>query len=953
MRNMKSHQGAMLIVAVICFVGIAATAQAGDVDARLSSREAYVGMPITLQISIANANDFEQPTLPSIDGCDIRSAGAPAQSSQVTIMNGRRSESRSVTFQYLITPRRAGNFELPPLTIHADGRNVTTQPQRFVATKSITGDLLFVEITGGKEKVFVGEPLEMTLKIWIKPFHDTERNITLSEGDMWNMISEQTTWGGFADRLQELAENNQRPGGQEVLRDDGQGDERSYYLYEITATVYPKRAGQIDADDVQIVVNYPTALGASRSSFGGLFGGSPFAGNSAMSRMMNDDFFTSPFGNQLSVTSSRPIVGDVSVDATVVTPVPQAGRPADYRGAVGRYRIVTRATPTAVEAGDPITLDIGIAGSGPMELVQAPPLNMSSELTTNFHVADQSLAGFVQDETKVFSTTIRPRQAGITEIPAIPFSFFDPETESFQTVHSEPIAIEVSESETLALDAIVGNGRGQQMRNSASRDVAVAELPDFTNNNSTSILLPQSPPSSVKWWWALVVIPPGVCLGLFLVSNQRRIADQLLRFQSPRKRCLSTIEAATNDAAIADALAQYIARATRTPCQTTSGALGQLRLRGMYELANELDAFFQELQRPFVSEDSAQAQLVQRQLAKGLVEKLDASLQSQAKSPVRRSERQKPNATVRVLQRSLPLIIATALFAIPASRGFAAEDSPQIETSLTGVELNVQQQQTTLAEAGADYARASELAATDSAVAKQLFEKSAGRYQLLVDAGVHNSQLFLNLGNAYLQSGELGRAIANYEHARELDPTNRQLLANLRFASSKVKRVAENDAIASFSGAPISFHWWQHHLRSANDRIIQVVGLPTVIVTLILASLAFWSLWSVRAVGVNFRAWRLAAAPLLIFLVSLGSYYLASTDPTSVGDAVIVADQLQLHAGDGNQFEEVAAVDHMQGRRVKVLAQRGQWTQIRTAHGQIGWTRSQDIEPTRLRPTGL
>ena len=209
---------------------MARTSVAQSVDARLSAREAYVGMPVVLQISINNASDYREPKIPNIDGCDVRAAGSPAQSSQVTIINGRRSESRSITMQYYITPRRAGSFEIPQITVNVDGRDQMTQPLRFVATKSETGDLLFVEIEGGKDKVFVGQPLDLTLKIWVKPMIDREKNIKLSEANMWQSISEQTSWGSFAERLKEMAENNQRPGGQEVLRDDGQGIERAYYL---------------------------------------------------------------------------------------------------------------------------------------------------------------------------------------------------------------------------------------------------------------------------------------------------------------------------------------------------------------------------------------------------------------------------------------------------------------------------------------------------------------------------------------------------------------------------------------------------------------------------------------------------------------------------------------------------------------------------------------------------
>ncbi len=309
MKTRKANLAWSALAVLVC--GMGSNTWAANVDARLSSRETYVGVPIILQISIVDAVDYGQPAIPEIDGCDIRSVGKPSQSRKITIINGRRSESRTVTMQYQIMPRRAGSFQIPSLTMNVDGRSVSTEPLRFVVTKSETGDLLFVEIEGGKEKVFVGQPLDLTLKIWLKPYRDRDHDLTLSEGDMWQMISDQTSWGGFADRINELAKNNQIPAGHEVLRDDGHGNERSYYLYEINATVYPKRPGTIDADDVQIVVNYPTAIRKSRSPMGSFFddrsfGGDPFGGRSPLSRMLDDDFFASPFGNRLTVSSRAP-----------------------------------------------------------------------------------------------------------------------------------------------------------------------------------------------------------------------------------------------------------------------------------------------------------------------------------------------------------------------------------------------------------------------------------------------------------------------------------------------------------------------------------------------------------------------------------------------------------------------------------------------------------------------
>ncbi len=253
------------------------------------------------------------------------------------------------------------------------------------------------------------------------------------------------------------------------------------------------------------------------------------------------------------------------------------GRPADYRGAVGRYRIVTQATPTTVDAGDPITLNIGIAGTGPMELVQAPPLSELSSLTADFKVADQSLAGFVRDDTKVFSTTIRPRREGITEIPPIRFSFFDPDTQSYQTVISEPIAITVNKSESLALDAIVGKSRANGGPRDAEPPAGVGRLPDFTNHNSASVLVTQSATSQSQWWWIFVIAPPVVWLATWLARHRNTIAGWLPNFRSPRARCLAAIERADDRDSIVAALAQYIARQSGKSSVTTNQAIGTLR----------------------------------------------------------------------------------------------------------------------------------------------------------------------------------------------------------------------------------------------------------------------------------------------------------------------------------------------------------------------------------------
>src|SRR5215217_2372467 len=153
--------------------------------------------------------------------------------------------------------------------------------EEFVASKSETGDLMFVEIAGKQKQIYVGQSLDLTLKIWLRPYSDRRLKITLSEADMWRLISDRTTWGPFAERILQLAQNDQRPVGKEVLRKDANGVEHSYYLYQLETTIYPKRPGTIDADNVKIIVNYPTALGRSRGLFADFFDDMPGGGPGA------------------------------------------------------------------------------------------------------------------------------------------------------------------------------------------------------------------------------------------------------------------------------------------------------------------------------------------------------------------------------------------------------------------------------------------------------------------------------------------------------------------------------------------------------------------------------------------------------------------------------------------------------------------------------------------------
>ena len=950
-------QVSLTLFALVAFSALVpATVDAQQVSTQLSSREAYIGSPIAFQIQIKNAQKYSLPEGFEIDGCDVQAAGRPSQSSQIRIYNGKRSESRSVTIQYRITPRREGTFEVPKLEVEVDGETKTTQSLQFIVTKSETGDLLFVEIKGKEKNVYVGEPLELTLKVWVKPYQDRQNGIKFSESNMWQLISDTTNWGPFSDRIKELAGSRQRPAGKPVLRDNGHGESREYFLFEVDATVYPTKPGKIDGDDVQVVVNYPLELGRSRDPFESMFGDRGFGGSALMKQMMEDDFFGgSALGRRLTVTKSRPIVANAEVDSTTVLPIPTQGKPLDYRGAVGRYRIVARTESKTVDAGDPVTLRIGIVGDGPMDLVQAPPLSELSELTDEFKVEDQSLAGFVQDNTKVFVTTIRPRSPSVTEIPPIPFSFFDPEKEAFETVYSDPISLTVNESESLSLDSIVSGSNSPRDSSGQSKlselDVATNSAdPNFENSFSLSLLSNQQRTTRFDWKM-FAIVPPLVWLVLVAGRSLVGLGSWMPSLRSAEARAITRLQRAEKGADLQKAMIQFVADQSKQTVESTQQAAGALRMLGLSKEANEFESFIGRLDRnrlpanvQVIGGESPSDFQAQKDDAIQWVRNLNNTISSSGKSAIR-SKRQPGKGPLQNTTASFLLV------ALACSQGYAiqGESNEGVTSSEPEQRLTDRQLESIFEQANESYQMASEYSETagvkaDSAEAKVAFSDAANQYQAIVDQGVRNSELFVNLANAQWKSNQPGHAIANYHRALRWDPNSTKAAANLTFALSQIgqrnKVKNENSGLNDDDTLGKSAWDW---LRFP----IQIIGPNVIAIVFACASVIFWGLVALRTCWFRFPVVAWASVPLLV-TVTAGLVLLAN-DYQDVPLAVAVVDQLDVHAGDGHGFEVSRKIESATGRQFPVLSQRGGWFQVsipgsKSTNEKAGWVHQSQIE---------
>ncbi len=404
----------------------------GDVDFKFGRREAWVGQSFPIQVEVINAETHDPPIVPPIDGASAEVLDGANTSTFTQIINGRRTTRSTVTYTIMVRPERAGLIEIPPIVVTADGATFRSDPWRIVATRSDVGDLMFVDILATPETARVGEPVTLTLQVWLKQFRDAAQGIALEEQSMWSLVDQgDSSWGVFAETLQQMNRERRRPLGREVERNGA-----PYFLYEIPVIRHPIDAGRIDPGDVRVVFQQPLGLRTQRDFFG---------------------------RRELAIDGSRPIVVEATMAPVDVRPLPTDGRPPEFTGAVGRFRVEAYAEPRACAVGDPITLVLEITdvGSGaPVDLANLrPPRLQNDPALAGFRIPDSPTTGVVEGRTKIFTETLRPERDDLTEIPGIAFASFDPSLDRYVVARTSPIPITVSPSERIDLgEAVRGGG---------------------------------------------------------------------------------------------------------------------------------------------------------------------------------------------------------------------------------------------------------------------------------------------------------------------------------------------------------------------------------------------------------------------------------------------------------------------------------------------------------------
>ncbi len=533
---------AVLAAALAALMPCAAT-HAADLELRVSSRQVYVGVPFQIQLVITNAREYELPRLLDIDG--LRQLRPPRASSRSMTINGRTTHT--ITLGYEVVADVEGEISIPAITVMIDGQAQRTAPAWIVAGEIPTGPAdapqLFLEVKSAHDTYFLGQTIQLTLEIWLLPYHDVRHVVRFDHQAMVEQIGIRTSqWGVFAGTIREMQV-------QEILRSDAEGVQRAYFVYSITRTISPHQGGTIAFDDIRVIVDYPTRIRRTRNIFGGRY----------------------------ETVASRKIAATVNRAPIVIEQPPVEGRPASFAGAVGTFAFTVRAKPRDVAVGDPITLTLVIddrtALPNDLALLKPPLLATDVTLAADFRIAGDPPAGLVDNRRKTFTQTIRARNTEVASIPPIPFSYFDPRTRTYVTVSSEPIPLRVRPAATLSDMQIIG-GVAPAQAMTELEEVAGGILANYTGAD----LLLSSQAFTFTWGHGLALAFGPLAFGVAAAGRHRagrarRDGGHARRRRARREALRRLAEASVSPDDEANLAAAAVSEYVADRCNLPPGAL--------------------------------------------------------------------------------------------------------------------------------------------------------------------------------------------------------------------------------------------------------------------------------------------------------------------------------------------------------------------------------------------
>ena len=445
-------------------------------DAKVSKKQLGINERLRVDFTMnKDGDDFEPPSFEN-----FTVVGGPSQSISNSWVNGVRSFSKSYSFY--LTPKKRGKFILGQATIEINGETYKTLPINITVTAAIdkpkdhndpnyiASENIHLVAEVSNSNPYLNEAITVVYKLYVAQ-NTGVRN--------WREID--------SPRFSDFWSQNIDVKGFDAKQGTYRGEDYRYVILRKTV-LYPQKTGElkIEALSLDVTVEVPS---------------------------QRRDVFGRTFTSTVNRTVSS---GNRTIN---VKPLPEAGKPDSFSGAVGSFDFKITSNKQTLKATEALELKVEVVGKGNLKLFQLPKLVLPSALevyepehTESVQVRGSGMQGSISD-----AYTVVPNYQGSYPIPNLSFSYFDIKTKRYKTLTSERLIIEVNEGPTGASSA------NNNTSSAVSENVIGSNLKQFSGFKTTTTFQPIDSKAFFKstlFWWLLLAPFLIIPILMFIVRNR-------------------------------------------------------------------------------------------------------------------------------------------------------------------------------------------------------------------------------------------------------------------------------------------------------------------------------------------------------------------------------------------------------------------------------------------------
>ena len=400
-----------IILILLSFQGLLAQVQ---FEAKVS--KTTLGLNERLRVDFAMNVDGDNFNQPSFEG--FRIIAGPSQQVSQSWVNGRSSFEK--IYSYYLLPVQKGILTIRQAAIEYNGQIYKTSPIRINVTAAIeqpkdpndtqvsANDNIYLVADISKTNPYINEPITVVYKLFFS------YNIGITNWRELNKPKYNDFWSQNIDIKQLVAQEGMFKG------------EKYRYVVLRKTVLYPQKSGKlvIEPLSLDIDVQLPTN---QRNMFGQI--------------VIKE-------GNKRVSAGAKTIF---------VKALPEAGKPEDFTGAVGKFDFRVTPTKTNLKNGESLDLVVSVTGKGNMKLFNLPKPVVPNALEMYDAVHNEQvntslsgMSGKISD-----SYTIIPQFKGNYPIKPMRFSYFDLGSGTYKTISSSEILINVLEGPTASESPVV------------------------------------------------------------------------------------------------------------------------------------------------------------------------------------------------------------------------------------------------------------------------------------------------------------------------------------------------------------------------------------------------------------------------------------------------------------------------------------------------------------------